>query len=81
MKDPYGPKRRITQPLPRASLPPTEGSTPDLADSHWDPEALTQSECPACKSCSLCGGTGMVSCDVAAAYRKQVDGEPDEGGA
>lgn len=70
-KDPYGPKRRQTNPLPRVQLPPTEGSVPDLAEK-WDPDALTMEECPCCRACSLCGGQRLVPQEIASAYREQM---------
>jgi len=80
MTDPYGPKRRQTNPLPRVELPPTEGSVPDLADKHWDPNALTMEECPCCRACSLCRGNRLVPQEIAQAYREQMKDEEGDGG-
>lgn len=79
MTDPYKGKRRITARIPRAALPPTEGSVPDLAT--WDPEAETEERCPACAACSMCAGKGMVSQTTARAYREQMKEQEDEGDA
>lgn len=79
MKDPYGPKRRQTNPIPRVSLPPTEGSVPDLAEK-LGPDAITLEECPLCRCCSLCAGKGMVPQEIAGAYRASLtrDDEDEE---
>lgn len=76
--DPYGPKRRNTARIPRASLPPTEGSVPDLAAEHWDPEAVTLEKCPVCAACVICLGKGMVTGDVAKACRDHARGEDED---
>lgn len=76
-KDPYGPRRKQTGRIPRASLPPTEGSVPDLAEK-WDPDALTMEECPCCRACSLCRGQRLVPQEIAAAYREQIKDEEDD---
>lgn len=67
-KDPYGPRRRNTKPLPRASLPPPATSEPEPV---WDKAAETKEKCCRCADCELCGGTGLVTRKVAQDYQVQ----------
>jgi hypothetical protein len=79
MRDPYKGKRRNTNRMPRVEVPPTVGGVPDHAERHTDPNAITMAECPACKSCSLCGGTNLVPKEIADAYcASVVRGDGDE---